>query len=360
MRTFGMEEEFFIISPLTGLPCEPPASARAELLALRVGGTSTVGEFLACQVESNSPICTDRAEALDAVRSYRAALSRAAIDLGFRVVALGTPPRIPDAPAVVTSTDRYRAITSLCEGIATEHYLSGLHVHVGIEDPESGIVALNELRRWLPVLTACGSNSPYWRGSDTGFASWRTIHYRRWAIQGIPPHFTDLPDYERRMRFILDSDVVLDPGHISWGARLSAHYPTVEVRVADAQMSASTTVLLALIVRSLVDTSLNGAPRTAPPLTEALDLAQWQAAKFGLHGNHLDPLAGRKTSAVNMLRSLMDYIQHALKQNGDTDYVSAGLARLIRQGTGAGIQRSRFHLGGFDAVLDEAAAAIAN
>lgn len=216
------------------------------------------------------------------MRRYRTALSRATIDLGFQVVAPGTPPRIPNAPAVVTSTDRYRVITSLCEGIATGRYLSGLHVHVGIEDPESGIIALNELRRWLPLLTACGSNSPYWRGSDTGFAFWRNIHYRRWAIQGILP------------------------------------------------------------------------------LAEALDLAQWQAAKFGPHGNHFDPLDGRKASPVNMLRSIMDYIQHALKQNGDSDYASTGLTWLIRQGSGAGIQRSRFHLGGFNAVLDEAAAAIAN
>ncbi|GAA1496809.1 carboxylate-amine ligase [Paeniglutamicibacter kerguelensis] len=360
MRTFGMEEEFFIVSPLTGLPCAPPAAARAALLALTVGGTTTVGEFLACQVESNSPICTDRAEALDTVRSYRAALSRAATDLGFQVVALGTPPRIPNAPAVVTPTDRYRAITSLCEGIATEHYVSGLHVHVCIEDPESGIIALNELRRWLPVLTACGSNSPYWRGNDSGFASWRNIHYRRWSVQGIPPHFAGLQDYERRMQYMLDSDVVLDPGHISWGARLSTHYPTVEVRVADTQMNASNTVLLALIARALVDTSINGAPPGLPPLAEALDLAQWQAAKFGLHGNHLDPLDGTRTSAAGMLRSLMGYIQHALKQNGDSDYVAAGLARLLEHGTGAGIQRDRFHRGGFNAVLDEAAAAIAN
>lgn len=360
MRSFGMEEEFFLISPLTGLPCAPPAAARAELLALTVGGTNTVGEFLACQVESNSPICTKGAEALDTVRNYRQALSRATLDMGLRAVALGTPPRIPDSRAVVTPTARYRAIHSQFEGIATEHYLSGLHVHVGIEDAESGVAALNELRRWLPALTACGSNSPYWRGNDTGFASWRNIHYRRWAIQGIPPHFLDLSDYQRRMQFMLDSDVVLDAGHISWGARLSTRYPTVEVRVADAQMSASNTVLLALIARSLVDTSLNGAPPLLAPLADALDLAQWQAAKFGLQGNQFDPLDGRKTSAVRMLSSLMDYIQHALKRNGDTDYVSDGLARLMRHGTGAAIQRDRFHAGGFTAVLEEATTSIAN
>lgn len=360
MRTFGVEEEFFIVDPLIGLPVAPPAAARTQLLALSVDGTSTVGEFLACQVESNGPVCTHGGEALASARTYRAALVRATREMGLQVVALGTPPRIPEAPAVVSSSDRYRAITSLCEGIATEHYLSGLHVHVGIEDTASGVVALNEIRRWLPVLTACGSNSPYWRGHDTSFASWRNIHYRRWAVQGIPPHFADVQDYERRMRFLFDSDVVLDAGHVSWGARLSARHPTLEVRVADTQMNAANAVLLALVARSLVDTSLNGSPRTVPPPAEALDLAQWQAAKFGLHGNHLDPHDGTKTSAARMLRGLLEHIRHALQDNGDFEYVSAGLDRLLGQGTGADRQRTRFHQGGFNAVLEEAATAMTN
>lgn len=87
------------------------------------------------------------------------------------MVALSNPPRIPGSPGVVTPATRYGAIKSQFEGIATEHYLSGLHVYVGTEDAESGVAALNELRRWLPALNAYGSNSPYWRGHETCFNS---------------------------------------------------------------------------------------------------------------------------------------------------------------------------------------------
>lgn len=87
------------------------------------------------------------------------------------MLALGTPPRIPGSPGVVTPATRNGAINSQFGGIATEHYLSGLHVYVGIEDDESGVAALNELRRWLPTLNAYGSNSPYWRGHETCFNS---------------------------------------------------------------------------------------------------------------------------------------------------------------------------------------------
>ncbi|GAA1496092.1 carboxylate-amine ligase [Paeniglutamicibacter kerguelensis] len=359
MRTFGIKEEFFIVEPLSGLPCAPPASARAELLALTAGGTGTRDEFLVCQLESNSPICTERVEALAAAQTYRHALARAAKDLGYQAVALGTPPRISDAPAVVSSGDRYRAISSLYGGLGSEHYISGLHVHVNVDDTEAGVIALNGLRRWLPALTACGSNSPYWRGTDSGFASWRNIHYRRWALHGIPPYFADMQDYEERMKLVLGADVVLDSGHVRWGARLSTMYPTLEVRVADAQLGASNSILLALVVRSLVDTSLNGAPPRFQPMPEALDLAQWQAAKFGLRGNNFDPFDGTKTSASRMLHSLMEHISDALERNGDYEYVAAGLARILERGTGAETQRRHFRKGGFSEVLENAAAAIA-
>ena len=68
------------------------------------------------------------------------------------------------------------------------------------------MVALNGLRRWLPVLTALDSNSPFWKGADSGFASRRNIHYRPWSVHGIPPRFADALDCERRMRLILEAE----------------------------------------------------------------------------------------------------------------------------------------------------------
>lgn len=143
MRTFGIEEEFFVVEPLTGPPCVPPASARSELLALSVGGTGTRSEFIACQFEGVGPIRTQGSEALESAQMYRKALAHAVRDWGYHAVALGTPPRISTAPAVLSSGDRYRAIHSLGAGLATAHYLSGLHVHVQVDDLDSGIVALN-------------------------------------------------------------------------------------------------------------------------------------------------------------------------------------------------------------------------
>lgn len=354
MRTFGIEEEFFLIHPETGLPAAPMRHVYNELMAVAGGGSIMHPEFMVCQVESSTPICTRREEAIESVSATRRELSAVAREAGLYLIGLGTPPRIPMGPGAVHASERYYAINEFCGAITAEHFLSGAHVHVGVEDLDSGVEALNSIRPWLPLLTALGANSPFWRGVDSGFASWRSIQYRRWSIQGIPPYFTDAHDYRRRMDFMLASDVVLDSGHICWGARLSTNYPTLEIRVADAQMSASDTILLALLMRALVSAGLHSPGRMPNPAPEALEMAHWQAAKFGTRGNHYDLLTATKCSVDRRLDALLEYVGAELEATGDTEYVGAGLARIMREGNGAVAQRRYFHSGGFDAVLSQA------
>lgn len=355
MRTFGIEEEFLLIGPHTGLPAVPRHHLHAALMARGTGSYRTHPELLSCQVESSTSVCTGRGQALEAVAAARRDLAATAADGGLAMLALGTPPQMDPVPAIVHHSDRYRGINEFCPGITAEHYICGTHVHVGINGPDEGVAALNALRTWLPLLTALGANSPYWRGADSGFCSWRTIQNRRWSVAGIPPHFTDAADYRQRMDVLLAADVVLDAGHISWGARLSARYPTVEIRVADVQLSATQTVVLALLIRALVAAGLRDPRPPAEPAPEAMDLAQWQAAKFGIRGNHIDLASNTTRSTEHWLRMLLEYVDVELSAAGDTDFVHTGLARLMDRGNGAVLQREFHRVGGFAAVLDGAA-----
>ncbi len=356
MRTFGIEEEFFLVRPDTGYPAAPTRRVQEQIMNLGAGNGSIRPELLACQIESCTPVLTQREEAIESVSRARGELSSAAREVGLQLLGIGTPPRIPGVPATVSASDRYYAIHDFCPGIAAEHYIAGTHVHVGVEDRDAGVAAVNSLRPWLPLLTALGANSPYWRGSDSGFASWRTIQNRRWSVQGIPPFFAGSSDYDRRLDFILASDVVLDSGHIGWGAHLSPRNPAVEIRVPDAQLGTSDVVLLALVVRALVSTGLRNPPKESPAPPEAFDLAHWQAAKFGTQGNHYNLMAGTKTSMSGMLAVLHAYIKPALAETGDTEYVQEGLERIMREGNGAVSQRRFFHAGGFAEVLEQSAA----
>ncbi|MET4061130.1 carboxylate-amine ligase [Arthrobacter sp. UYP6] len=359
MVTFGIEEEFLLTDLDSALP-----SARAEeiITALIPGDISSYTsstELLACQVESSTPICTEPNQALAALLDFRTRLADAAAEAGVAVAPTGAAPSIAAAPAVVSATRRYQDMGEMTGAVADEHYVNGTHVHVAIPSREEGVKVLNRLRPWLATLGAISTNSPYWHGRDSRFASWRLIQYRRWSVQGCPPYFHDAADYDSRIAMLTATDVVMDTGHVGWIARLSDNFPTVEIRVADTQLEARDAVLLALMTRGLVTTALaeeganvEGSPDTlADP--EILDAGLWQAARFGLSGNLLDHGSAGGTlarAAGTQVGALLDYIRPALEESGDYPYVRAGMAHILDVGTGAQRQREVVRGGGFAAL----------
>ncbi|CEA08615.1 Carboxylate-amine ligase YbdK [Arthrobacter saudimassiliensis] len=356
MRTFGIEEEFLLIDPATGLP----GKKAAEVIARAAPGASGQPELLTCQVEHATGICTTVEEAAADLLEFRVRIAAAAAEAGQAVAVTGAAPRISGSPADVTDVPRYRLMGAMTGAVGMEQYVNGTHVHVAVADPEEGVRVLNGLRPWLGTLGALAANSPFWRGRDSRFSSWRLVHYRRWSVQGCPPQFADAADYSRRLAALLATDVVLDAGHVGWAARLSGHLPTVEVRVADAQLEAADSVLLAALIRALVSTLAGQPPEDGPADPELLDVGLWQAARYGLDGNllgHGTPHAGLR-SAREQLQDLMMFVSPELEASGDLPYVRNGLARLLAHGTGARRQRRAAADGGARGVAGLFAAAL--
>ncbi|MCC9203566.1 carboxylate-amine ligase [Arthrobacter sp. zg-Y769] len=350
--TFGIEEEFLLMDASTGFPTAAQELTRA-LISPDQGTFTSSAELLDAQVESSTRVCTTREEALDALLGFRSRLAGAAAATGVRVAATGAAPRIAEGPPVLNSSDRYRRMGVLTGAVAHEQYVNGTHIHVGIPSRDTGVRVLNGLRPWLALLGAVAANSPYWRGQDSSFASWRMVHYRRWSVQGCPPVFADAQDYARRLEGLLATDVVLDAGHVGWAARLSENFPTVEVRIADAQLQAGDSLLLAALVRSLVQTlaSDGAAVPAVVPDPELLDVGLWQAARFGMGGNLLSHPGG-SVPAAEHLDALLEYVAPALEDAGDSDFVTAGLARVLGTGTGAERQRAAVRSGGYPGLAD--------
>lgn len=355
-RTFGIEEEFFLFDAHSYSLAPLSLEQSAQLLELNAqvhpGNVQT--EFLAAQIEIATAVFHDADLALDDLRTTRQLLLARCQEIGVFPAALGTPPSLPVEPARITDARRYDLVQQLVPGLAAEHYLSGMHIHIGIPDLESGVRALNGLRPWLPTLIAMSSNSPFWRGQDTGFASWRTIQYRRWSINGIPPHFPDVGSYLSHQELLLGSESLLDAGHIGWSARLSEKFPTIEIRVSDVQMTSGEAVALAVLVRAVVDTVLDSPPVHRTATSEALQLALWQAARSGLQGKLLDSETGENYPAMEHVRTLLDYASDSLRANGDESRVQCAVNKWQESGTGAQRQRSAWQTGGEKAVLDSA------
>jgi carboxylate-amine ligase len=221
----------------------------------------------------------------------------------------------------------------------------GCHVHVSVEDDEEGVAVLNRIRVWLPVLTALTANSPFWQGTDTGYASYRSHAWQRWPSAGPTEVFPDAAAYHRLIDEVLATDTVLDDGMVYFDARLSATWPTVEVRTADVVLRVEDAVTLAGLVRGLVETAARQAGAGTPPPAvpaQLIRLAAWRAGRSGVTGDLLHPCTGRPAPAAEVVNALLDHVRPALADSGDERRVADGVAAILRRGTGADLQR-RIH-----------------
>jgi carboxylate-amine ligase len=210
-----------------------------------------------------------------------------------------------------------------------------------VDDRNTALAVLNHLTSWLPALLAVTVNSPYHRGQDTGFASWRLPVYSCLPGAGPPPWYRSLAHYDAEQERMVEAGLwPLGRGGLQL-ARLSWHLPTVEIRIADACASVADTVLYAALARALVRTALTdlAAGRTARPTEpDILHTAVWMAARHGL-ARAVDPRTGCPVSGKRMLATLLDHVTPALDDLGDTKAVRTLLAGLALRGTGADRQR---------------------
>lgn len=337
MRSFGVEEEMLLVDLDTGA-----AVALAE--AVTDGGKDTPGsELQSQQVETDTVPCTGLDELSDQLRAERRAAADAAARKNCQVVALATSP-LAVSPST-TPKDRYLRMAEEYALTAREQLTCGCHVHVRVESEEEGVAVLDRIRPWLPALLAMTANSPFWQGGDSGYASYRQQVWGRWPSAGPTGLFGTPEVYHDTVDAMIKSGGLLDEGMVYFDARLARHYPTVEIRVADVCMPVDDALLLAALVRGLVETAAREWDKGEPPSpvrTELLRLASWRASRSGLEGELVHPVTARPASAETVVRALLDHVTPALTDIGDLDATTELTGRLLSRGNGAALQRRTY------------------
>jgi carboxylate-amine ligase len=358
MRTFGVEEELLIVDPGSG---EPLALADALLAGRKLAADDAPdkprllqkqtkpacddemglsAELKLEQIETQTRPCLDYEELLRQICAGRAMADEAAQRQGARVAALATSPLT--LASHTTPDPRYARMLERFGLTAQEQLTCGFHVHTFIESQDEGVAVLDRIRDKLAVLIALSANSPFWHGMETGFESYRTQAWNRWPTSGPSAIYGSLSAYRRVVTRLLDSGVLLDEGMIYFDARLSRNHPTVEVRVADVCLRAEDAALIAVLVRAMVESASREwreGVEPAPVPTVLLRMAAWQASNFGLRGELLDFGSFRPAPAADVVRSLVDFLEPVLTENGEIDLVRQGVEEILSRGTGAAEQR---------------------
>jgi carboxylate-amine ligase len=340
-RRLGVEEELLLVDPDDGRPLGLSA-------AVRDAGDELDGEMRAEQVETGSTPHEDADALATDLLARRRTAADAAASQGAAVAGLATSPVAPDPLA--PPPGRYGRILERFGPIASEQLTNGQHVHVEIASRDEGVGVLDRIGPWLPVLRAISANSPFWRGHDTGHASYRSLVWARWPSAGPTPLFGNPGAYDAAVAAMVASGTVLDEGMVYFDARLAASYPTVEIRVADVAGEVEEAVVVALLARAVVETAARSWAAGEPPATtsvEVLRLAHWRASRSGCvpgpdaeAGLLVDPRTGRPAEAGAVVQALLEHVADAL--GSDAQRVRAGCARVLAGDTGAARQRRVF------------------
>ena len=306
--------------------------------------------------EINTPVCATLAEVRQALRRSRRALVEAAEREGLAIAAAGTHPFSSWADQQVTDKTRYHNLAADYRQVFREEVVFGCHVHVGFDDREAAIQAMNRVRPWLPVLLALSANSPFWVGADTGYASFRTEVWNRWPTAGMPQAFGSRAEYDRLVETLVATGSLREPTKLYWDVRPSARQETLEFRVADSVMAVDEAVMVAGLVRALAVTANAAAERGDPdprPRPELLRAAKWRAARHGLDADLVDVLAGRARPAAELVGAFLEAVGPALEEAGDLEEVTGLVRATVAGGTGAARQREVFRrTGRLEDVVD--------
>lgn len=344
--TLGVEEEFLLVDQDSGVAV-PSAPSVVRRAARSLGGNRVQAELFPTQIEIASKPCTTLAELRADLGLLRRGIAEEARAEGSLPMACGTAVLPAAGQVPVTDDPRYRTMAQIYRMVveAQAEGVCGCHVHVGIADRDEAVHVANALRPWLPTLEALAANSPYHHGVDTGYASTRTLIWSRWPTAAPTPHLGSAKAYDDLVDTLVASQMLLDRKMVYWFARLSDHYPTLEIRVADVNADLETVLLFAALVRGLCGALLAEvrAGRPVPPVDDAvLRAAHWRAARDGIEGLGLDPVSGRLRPARDLLHQLFLRAEPGLEEAGDRDTVAALLDRLQRLGGGTARQRAAF------------------
>jgi glutamate---cysteine ligase / carboxylate-amine ligase len=353
----GVEEELLLVEPRTG---RPQAVAGTVLQAARQAAESDADadqdgdngpaleyELQQQQLETNSRPCRSLDDLHRELRRCRASAAAAAGKAGVQVAALATSP-VPVEPELVGKS-RYRRMAEAFGLTADEQLTCGCHVHVEISSADEGAAVLDRAGPWLATLLALSANSPFWQGQDSAYASFRYQVWGRWPSSGPTEPFRTARAYHETLQRMVRTGTLLDTGMVYFDARLSEHYPTIEIRIADVCLRTDDAVLIAALARALVETEARASregkpgPRTR---TEVLRLAAWRASRSGLDDVLLNPVTELPEQATAVVGMLLDHCRDALEDTGDTATVTELLAALLARGNGAAFQRAAYRRSG--------------
>ena len=344
--TVAVEEEFAILDPQT-----LALTNRFEDLQATARGTPLeehlVGELIASEVEIRTGRCEDFEEAAALLAERRAQLRELAEPLAIALAATGTHPRSPWQEQRIIDTPHNRRNDEILRYVVWRNNTFGLHVHVAINGPDRAIAACNMLRNFLPELLAVSASSPFVENVNSGLHSARTqIFTRMFPRCGVPDAYDGWDGFERYVRFLYETRSIDEHTQIWWSVRPHLAFPTVEIRICDAQPDLAEARSLAALCYALTARIARAIDEGEPVRDFEHRLIEenlWRAIRYGLSGELIDLASAEVRPARAQLERLVEWVLPVAEELGCASYLTippanAAERQIARYEAGASLE----------------------
>jgi len=351
--TLGIEEEFQIVDPHT----RELRSHVSEILAdgKTLFGEQVKPEMIQSMIEVGTGICKDIREARADITNLRGILSGLVRKKGLEIIAAGTHPFSHWQDQKIFENARYELIVEENQMIARSLLTFGLHVHVGIADPERAIHIMNAVRYMLPHVLALSTSSPFWLGVHTGLKSYRSEVFTRFPRTGIPDHFESYTSFQRYVALLVQTGCIDDGKKIYWDVRPHPFFPTLEFRICDIPTRVDDTIAIAALFQALVakvDRLLDQNLTFRLHHKMLIEENKWRAVRYGLDGQMIDFGKEKEVPIRDLIRELLEFVDDVIDDLGSREEIEH-VNTILQLGTSADEQlRVWRETGEIKAVVD--------
>jgi carboxylate-amine ligase len=246
--TVGIEEEYLLVDPETrNLITEAPPTMMSECEALLEGQVTP--EFLQCQIEVGTRVSESVDDAREDLARLRRTVSQVARQHGLEMMAASTHPFAVWGQQKRTEKERYAIIAQDLQEVVRRLMISGMHIHVGIEDEDLRIDLMGQVAYVLPHLLALSTSSPFWEGHATGLKSYRIAVWNELPRTGLPEQFESFAEFQRHVDMMVGANIIEDGTKLWWDIRPSVRFPTLETRISDICTRLDDTICIAALYR---------------------------------------------------------------------------------------------------------------
>ena len=298
-------------------------------------------EFIKSMVEINTGICSTVSEVEKDLKDTYNYLDNITQGLGASLYSAGLHPFSRHYDQSVSDKPRYKKIMTELQLVGRRFISQGLHVHIGIDDEEKVIRVNNNLRIYLPVLLALSTSSPFYESVDTGLMSYRAKLFEALPLAGMPDSLNDWEEFSELVDLLTKSGTIESVRDIWWDVRPHPDFGTIEIRICDMPYSLRDILAITALIQALV-LSLAEQYETPVPHMQILRTNKWQAARYGLEGQFIDPFSGMKYTMREAVVNLYRQVKPISENLKSTAYLGE-IPEILRRSTGAHIQKQLYY-----------------